>query len=148
MKAFIFTFWFLTLALLINANEGFANLDSESNRNCPEFCRVCISETYCIMCFNDYFLYYGTCLKCNNNCKTIYSDYCKCYDCYDGYYFYRYQCLKCDSNCKTCSDSANTCTSCEAGYYLDSGCCLACPEKCKECTNSNTCESSKLKSYL
>ena len=85
MKRLIFTFLILILALLNNTNENL-----EKNTICPENCRFCIRGDYCLQCNSGYFVYYGTCLKCNQNCKKTYSNDCTCEACNDGYYLNNY----------------------------------------------------------
>ena len=118
MKGLIINFSIIILGFIIKANYHLAK-----STDCPENCMFCSKRGYCLQCNSGYFIYYGTCLKCNYNCKTTYSNLCTCQTCSGGYYLKNYQCLKCDDNCKTCSDSATTCDSCEDGYYLDSTTC-------------------------
>lgn len=77
-------------------------------------CYRCSNSTFCIQCYNGYYLSIG---KCVNFCPQNY------YPNVDG------NCTICMKNCKVCSSSY--CYQCLNGYYLWNGNCWAnnCPFK-------------------
>ena len=82
--------------------------------NCPNLCSKCVSDTHCIDCVTNAYLY-------------VHSSTSLCYDpCPIGTYLSGYVCKDCSIECASCASFGNdNCISCAPRYYgyyrLDNG---------------------------
>ena len=108
-------------------------------RACPNNCYNCSSDTFCIQCTSNYYLYNNLCSACTpptlwSNETAITTVLGHCYACSSI------------SSCFSCS--ATGCNQCNVGYALVNNTCQLCPTSCQTCANSTVCTQWNTNYYL
>ncbi|ELP86806.1 protein serine/threonine kinase, putative [Entamoeba invadens IP1] len=132
------------------------NYTIDDNGNCIQnngeieqsYCKE-TTQYGCVRCNDKYYLLFGKCVSCDDNCDACISNSTFCLSCKEGTFLSDHKCITNNVLNGICTQfiPSGGCVKCNDGYYRSGLSCEKCDVKCGTCNNRESCLTCNLTNY-